>query len=67
MDDDFMMNTPAENEKKRATVDFFVHENDMMQKDINNERLHKTIRSICVTFIMIIVIFVAAYTVRTSI
>lgn len=68
MDDDFNVNDLKEpEEKKRAVVDFFVHENDMMQKDIDNERLHKTIRTICATFILIIVIFVATYTIRTSI
>lgn len=68
MDDDFKQDIPAENEEqKRATIDFFVHENDMMQKDLDNERLHKTIHALCVTFIAIIVIFVATYTIRTSI
>lgn len=65
-------------EKSQACVPFFIHENDMMHKDIDNERMHdtlkyisdntrKTIRTICITFIAIIIIFVAAYTVRTSI
>lgn len=51
----------------RVQVDFFTHENDMMMKDADNERLHKTIREICITFIVIIVIFVTAYTIRTSV
>lgn len=68
MDDDFNTNDLKETEnKKHASIDFFIHENDMMMKDIDNERLHKTIRSLCVTFIAIIVIFVAAYTIRTNI
>lgn len=72
MDDDFNMDDlKTTSEKKTATIDFFVHENDMMQKDIDNERMHethkKTVRDICLTFILIIVVFVAAYTVRTSV
>ena len=54
-------------ERPQANVDFFVHENAMMHKDVDNERMHGTIRTICITFIAIIVIFVTAYTVRTSI
>ena len=53
--------------ERRSTVDFFVHESDMMQKDVDNERLHKTIREICITFILIIIVFVASYTIRTSV
>ena len=68
MEDDFNMDDLKDiPERKHAQIDFFVHENDMLQKDIDNERLHKTIRSLCVTFIAIIVIFVATYTIRTSI
>ena len=54
-------------DKSQLTVQFFVHENAMMHKDVDNERLHKTIRTICLTFILIIVIFVTAYTIRTSV
>ena len=65
-------------EKGRTCIPFFVHENAMMHKDMDNERLNetikeiseknrKTIMTICITFITIIVVFVAAYTIRTSI
>ena len=53
--------------KSTACISFFAHENAMMHKDMDNERMHKTIKVICTTFIAIIVIFVAAYTIRTSI
>jgi len=74
MDEDFnlddLKDEPKE-ERKHAQIDFFVHENDMMQKDIDNERMHdthrKTVRDICITFILLIVIFVVTYTVRTNI
>lgn len=64
MDEQEMM---EENRPGNSKIDFFVHESDMMQKDVDNERLHKTIHGICITFIAIIIIFVTAYTVRTSV
>ena len=76
-------------EKGHTCIPFFVHENAMMHKDMDNERMHetikeiseenqktikeisekyrKTIMTICITFITIIAVFVAAYTIRTNI
>lgn len=65
-------------EKGHTCIPFFVHENAMMHKDMDNERMHetvqrindknaKTVLTVCLTFVLIIVIFVTAYTVRTSI
>ena len=65
-------------EKGHTCIPFFVHENAMMHKDTDNERMHETIEklnekhqknilAVCATFILIIVIFVTAYTIRTSI
>ena len=65
-------------EKGKTCIPFFVHENAMMHKDMDNERLHNTIQennnkhnrtilTICIAFVAIIIIFVTAYTVRTSI
>lgn len=50
-----------------ATIPFFVHENAMMHKDADNERMHKTLRIVCATFLLIILIFVTGYTIRTNI
>ena len=59
------------NQQEQPVVSFFVHEADMMHKDADNERMHetyrKTIKTICATFIILIVIFVTAYTIRTAI
>ena len=38
-----------------------------MHKDMDNERAHKTTLFVCITFLLIVVIFVTAYTIRTSI
>lgn len=57
----------SETDKKPEAVSIFAHENAMMHKDMDNERLHKTILAVCLTFLLIVVIFVAAYTIRTSI
>lgn len=65
-------------EKGKTCIPFFVHENSMMHKDMDNERMHETIQknneknnrtvlTVCATFILIIVIFVTSYTIRTSI
>lgn len=64
--------------KSQACISFFAHENAMMHKDVDNERLHETIREqarennkrnmyLCLTFIVIILLFVVTYTVRTNI
>ena len=53
--------------KRTGCISFFAHENDMMHKDMDNERAHKTTWFVCATFLLIVVIFVTAYTVRTNI
>ena len=53
--------------KSSACISFFAHENAMMHKDTDNERAHRTTLFVCITFLLIVVIFVTAYTVRTSI
>lgn len=50
-----------------ASISFFAHENDMMHKDMDNERAHRTTLYVCIAFVLIVVIFVTAYTIRTSI
>ena len=59
-----------DNQEEQPVVSFFVHEADMNRVDTENERLHDThksvIRTICKTFIGLILIFVVAYTVRTA-
>ena len=52
--------------KKKKCISFFAHENDMMHKDIDNERAHRTTLFVCITFIIITVIFVTAYTMRMN-
>ena len=52
--------------KKSACISFFAHENAMMHKDADNERAHRTTLFVCITFIIITVIFVAAYTIRMN-
>jgi len=53
--------------KKNACISFLAHENAMMHKDTDNERAHRTTLFVCIAFVLIVIIFVAAYTVRTSI
>ena len=64
--------------KSEPCISFFAYENSMMHKDVDNERLHETIREqaresnrrnlcLCATFIVIILLFVVTDTVRTNI
>ena len=52
---------------KPESVSVFAYESAMMHKDADVERAHRTTVWVCVTFVIMIAIFVAAYTVRTSI
>lgn len=52
--------------RKQPQVDFFVHENDMMHKDMDIQRSHRTTFVVCATFIVITCIFVFAYTFRMN-
>ena len=53
--------------KSEPCISFLAHENAMLHKDTDNERAHRTTLFVCITFLLIVVIFVAAYTVRTNI
>ena len=53
--------------EKPESVSAFAYENALMHKDADVERAHSTTRWVCVTFVIMITIFVAAYTIRTSI
>lgn len=53
--------------KKQNCISFLAHENAMMHKDMDNERAHRTTLFVCIAFVLTIIIFVAAYTFRTSI
>lgn len=52
--------------KKHACISFLAHENAMMHKDTDNERAHRTTLFVCITFIIITIIFVFAYTIRMN-
>ena len=51
-------------ESKQACVPFFIHENSMTHYNMANRRMLIALISVCVTFILTIVIFVFGYTVR---
>ena len=54
-------------EKKPVSISFFEHENAMMHKDRDCERMKNVVIAVCVAFVLIIGIFVAGYTIRTRI
>jgi len=72
-DEDVLLHVEGQEEqcsgckKKQACISFLAHENAMMHKDTDNERAHRTTLFVCVAFVLIVIIFVTAYTVRTSI
>lgn len=50
--------------KTEACVPFFLHENTMMHYNNANKRMLIALITVCITFILTIVIFVFGYTVR---
>lgn len=61
-----------------ACISYFAHENAMMHKDMDNERMHETmkmmserhsmdIRNIFIGFFAVILLLVATYTIRNGI
>ena len=53
--------------EKPESVSAFAYESALMHKDADVERAHNTTIWVCVAFVVMTAIFVAAYTVRTSI
>ena len=52
--------------KDQACISFFAHENAMMHKDMDLERSHKSNLVVCMTVIILTLIFVVAYTFRMN-
>ena len=52
--------------KKPESISAFAYENALMHKDMDNERAHRTNLFCCITFIIITLIFVLAYTIRMN-
>lgn len=53
--------------KTEPCISFFAHENAMLHKDTDNQRAHRTTMFVCITFLLIVIIFVTAYTIRTTV
>lgn len=51
-------------EKQQTCIPFFVAENQAMHADMTNRRMLIALLSVCITFILTIIIFVVGYTVR---
>ena len=51
-------------DEEQACIPFFVHENTMMHYNASNRRMLIALLSVCVTFVLTIIIFVFGYTVR---
>ena len=51
-------------EEKQACIPFFAHENVLMHYNAANKRMLIALVTVCVTFILTIVIFVSGYTQR---
>ena len=54
----------CKDEKAPACIPFFAHENALMHYNHANRRMLVALITVCVTFILTIVIFVCGYTVR---
>ena len=57
-----MENKPEE--KTPACIPFFAHENALMHYNHTNKRMLIALITVCITFILTIIIFVVGYTVR---
>lgn len=51
-------------EKEPASIPFFAHENSMMHLSQSNKRLLIALVTVCVTFVITILVFVLGYTER---
>lgn len=51
-------------EEKQASIPFFAHENALMHYNATNKRMLHALITVCVTFILTIIIFVVGYTIR---
>lgn len=51
-------------EEKQACIPFFQHENTMMHYNMANRRMLIALVTVCLTFIITIVVFVSGYTQR---
>mgnify|MGYP007092164262 CR=1 FL=1 len=51
-------------EENKANIPFFAHENALMHYNHANRRMLIALLSVCITFILTIIIFVVGYTVR---
>lgn len=52
--------------KETACVSFLAHENAMMHKDVDNERAHRSNLVFAITVLVIMLVFVIAYTIRMN-
>ena len=50
--------------KEPACIPYFAHENSMMHYNAANKRMLIALVTVCITFILTIIIFVFGYTVR---
>ena len=51
-------------EEKQACIPFFAHENTMMHYNSANRRMLIALVTVCLTFVLTIVVFVTGYTAR---
>lgn len=51
-------------EERQACIPFFQHENTMMHYNMTNRRMLIALVTVCLTFIITIVVFVSGYTQR---
>ena len=51
-------------DEKQACVPFFAHENSLMHYNLANRRMLVALVTVCITFILTIVVFVSGYTQR---
>jgi len=53
-----------QNNEKQASVPYFIHEGDMARMDMAMERMKKALATVCITLVIVVLLFVAGYTVN---
>ena len=54
-----------ENEKQ-ASVPYFIHEGDMARMDMAMDKMKYALRTVCLTLVLVVLLFVVAYTINNN-
>lgn len=53
-------------QEKQASVPYFIHEGDMTRMETSVRSMRKALVTVCVTLVLVVIAFVAAYTINNN-